>query len=203
MKLYRVLVPLVFGFWVAVAPVAHADPGEPSSVRAAYLALRDRGCDVTTIGSPIVARALRNVPYALRGKIFTSAELTHLFTHDGDWYKATSAGADVDAADRPCVRALDAQEKLLRKRVKLKPSIEQAIIRDGDAVLDMSRLVLSDFTRFRQTEQTRDGSRVWTIHFEAGSGAALVTVECQLPDVDARAKPVRWQKLTCHVLAAG
>ncbi len=202
MKLDRALALVIAGLVVSPAAVlaGHADP---STVQDAYLQLRDEGCDVATIGSPIVARALRNVPYAMKGKIFKSPELTALYTADGGWYQPTDPDADVDSADRACVRKLDAQEKALRKRVKLKKPIEQAITRHTGAVLDMNRLVLADFKKFSQSETTRDGARLWTINFEAGGGAALVTVQCKVPVADVKARPPVWSRLECNVLAAG
>ena len=196
-----VLSALLAGLVLAPGPARAGD--EPTTVRDAYQQLRDGGCQVATIGSPIVARALRNVPYALKGKIFKSAELADLYARDGGWYQPADPRAEVDAADRACVRKLDAQEKALRKRVKLKPAIEQALTRHPGAVLDMYRLVLSDFRTFKQRAQTVDGKQVWTVWFEAGGGAASVQVECTLPAADARARPPAWGQLDCHVLAAG
>lgn len=201
MKLDRALALVVAA--LVVSPAAARAGDEPSTVQGAYLELRDGGCDVATIGSPIVARVLRNVPYAMKGKIFKSPELTALYTADGGWYQPTDPDADVDSADRACVRKLDAQEKALRKRVKLKKPIEQAITRHTGAVLDMNRLVLADFKKFTQSETTRDGARLWTINFEAGGGAALVTIQCKVPVADVKAKPQVWSRLECNVLAAG
>ncbi|MBE7452230.1 MAG: YARHG domain-containing protein [Kofleriaceae bacterium] len=200
MRQAPVLLTMCAGVLLAAPGAAHADP---TSVRAAYLELRDGGCKVSDIGSPIVARALRNVPYAMNGKIFKSPELTYLFQRDGGWYTGSDADADIKSEDRACVRALDAQEKALRKRVKLKAPIEAAITRHPGAVLDMARVVLADFKKFSQAQKTRDGVRSWTIHFEAGGGAALVTVECRLPEVEAKAKAPDWSKLDCNVIAAG
>lgn len=202
MKLDRLLLSTVL---VMLAPAAaRAGHEDPSTVLDAYTQLRDEGCDVSQLGSPIAVRALRNVPYAQQGKIFKSAELTYLYEHDGGWYKPSDAGADVATADdRACVRKLDEQEKKLRKRVKLKKPIEEAVTRHTGAVLDMARLVFADFKTFRQSDKARGGARVWTLEFEAGGGAALVTVECKLPEADAKAKPPAWAKLECHVLAAG
>lgn len=203
MKLDGLLGAVVIGALVTTPAVARAGDDEPTTVRDAYLGLRDAGCDVATIGSPIVARALRNVPYAQHGKIFKSAELAYLFAQDGGWYTPSDAAADVGADDRACVRKLDAQEQKLRKRVKLKKAIEQAITRHPGAILDMTRLVAPDWKKFWQTEKTRDGVRHWTVGFEAGDGAALVTIECTLPEAEAKAKAPAWSKLECHAIAAG
>lgn len=200
MKLELGLLSLVGAAALVVPGVAHAD--DPATVRDAYRELLASGCDVSRLGSPISARVLRNVPYALQGKIFKSAELTYLYEHDGGWYQPTDANADVTAADRACVRKLDAQEVALRKRVKLKKPIEQAITRHTGVVLEMTRLVEADFKKFSQTERTDGGMRVWTAYFEGG-GAALITIECKVPAADAKAKPAVWGKLDCHVLAAG
>ncbi len=200
MKLHSLLVPLVIGA-VALAPaVARAE--DSTTVRDAYTTFRDAGCDAKTIGSPIVARVFRNVPYAQQGKIFKSPELTYLYEHDGGWYKPAAADADVAEVDRACVRKIDAQEKKLRGRVKLKKPIEQAVTRHAGAVLDMSNLVSPDFKKFHQSERTVDGMRQWSVGFEGG-GAALVTITCMVPIADAKAKPPVWSKLECHPLAAG
>ncbi len=202
MKLASVLALAVSGLVLAPA-AARAQAREPTTIQGAYLELRDEGCKVGEVGSPIVARALRNVPYAMKGKIFKSPELTALYIADGDWYRPTDPGADVDSADRDCVRKLDAQEKKLRKRIKLKKSIEEAVTRHTGVVLDMKRLVLSDVTKVSQKESTRDGVRVWKLDFEAAGGAALVTVECKAPLSDMKAKPPVWSRLECNILAAG
>lgn len=197
MRITHSLVVLLAAFTPAFAE------GEPTTVKAAYLALRDGGCKVETLGSPIAVRALRNVPYALNGKIFKATELTYLYAHDGGWYKPADANADVADADRGCVRALDAQEKALRKRVTIKPAIEQAITRHTGAVLDMTRLVLADFKQVKQAEKSAGASRLWTLEFKAGGGAASVQIECSVPEAEAKAKPPVWVGLVCNVLAAG
>lgn len=203
MDISRLLVPGLLGALVMAPSVARAGDDSTSSVRGAYLALRDGGCDVSQIGSPIVARVLRNVPYAMKGKIFTSPELSYVYGQDGGWYQPSSAKAEVDAGDRACVKALGAQETKLRKRVKLKKPIEEAITRHPGVVLEMSQTVLPDFKKFSQAQKTVDGKRQWTINFEAGGGAALVTVTCQLPEAEAKAKAPDWSKLECNLLAAG
>jgi hypothetical protein len=200
MKLSPVLALAITGVALAPAPVRAE---EPSTIQGAYLALRDDGCNVADVGSPIVARALRNVPYAMKGKIFKSADLTALYSADGGWYRPTDPDADVDSADRECVRKLDAREKTLRKKIKIKKSIEEAFTRHTGVVLDMKRLVVSDFPKVSQKESTRDGMRVWELYFEASGGAALVTVECKAPVSDMKAKPPVWSRLECNVLAAG
>jgi hypothetical protein len=203
MKLDRLLLSTVIAAVMLAPAGVRAGDDEPSTVLDAYLSLRNAGCDVSQLGSPIAVRALRNVPYAQQGKIFKSPELTYLFEHDGGWYRPTSATADVgSAADRECVRKLDAQEKKLRTRVKLKKPIEEAITRHSGAILDMTRLVEAGFKKFSQSEKIQDGQKLWTIGF-TDSGAALVTIHCMMPLVDAKAKPVVWSKLECHALAAG
>ena len=82
MKLDRLFLPIVLGA-VTLAPPAARAGDDPSTVLEAYTQLRDAGCDVSQLGSPIAVRALRNVPYAQQGKIFKSAELTYLYEHDG------------------------------------------------------------------------------------------------------------------------
>src|SRR5690348_12879781 len=149
MKLASVLALAVSGLVLAPA-AARAGYEEPTTMKGAYLEFRDVGCKVENVGSPIVARTLRNVPYALKGKIFKSPELTALYAADGGWYEPTDPDADVDSADRACVRKLDAREKTLRKKMKIKKGIEDAVTRHTGVVLDMKRLVLSDFPKMTQ-----------------------------------------------------
>ena len=67
----------------------------------------------------------------------------------------------------------------------------------------MYELAKADFTKFRQSQKTTDGVRRWRLEFEAGSMAALVTIECQLPEAEAKAKVPNWEKLECIRHAAG
>ncbi|MBK9036334.1 MAG: hypothetical protein IPL61_34655 [Myxococcales bacterium] len=195
-----VLIALATAALAAAPTLARAD--DPSPIRDAYVALRDGGCDASTIGTPIVARVLRNVPYAMRGKAFKSAELTYLYERDGGWYTASDPGADVASADRLCVRALDAQEKALRKRVKIKPAIEAAITRDSESVVGLFQVDPTSYKKFSQADKTKDGVRTWTMFFAVGK-VLVHTVACELPAAEAKAKAPDWSKLTCHTLAAG
>jgi hypothetical protein len=203
MKLDRLLLSTAIAAVMLAPASARAGDEDPSSVLDAYLNLRKEGCNVSQLGSPIAVRVLRNVPYAQQGKIFKSPELSYVFEHDGGWYQPSSATADVGSADdRACVRKLDAQEKKLRTRVKLKKPIEEAITRHPGAILEMTRLVQADFKKFTQSEKTQGDMKVWTLGF-SDSGAALIMIECKMPVADAKAKPAVWSKLECHALAAG
>ena len=193
----RLTFALVTAALAAAPALAHAD----SPIRDAYVALRDGGCDASTVGTPIAARVLRNVPYAQRGKVFKSAELTYLYERDGGWYAASDPAADVADADRACVRALDAQEKALRKRVKLKPAIEAVITRDHESVVALFQLDPGSYKKVTQEQKTKAGVRSYGVHFMTGKVVAF-TVACELPEVEAKAKAPDWSKLTCHVLAS-
>lgn len=200
MQLSGVLILGSLGLLAATATTAAAD--KVNRVRDAYQFLRDGGCKASEIGSPIVARVLRNVPYALRGKIFKSPELTYLFEHDGGWYTGTDKSADVAAEDRACVRALDKQEKVLRKRAKIQPAIEAAISRHPEAVVDMLQIGPTDYTKVNQSQKTEDGNRIWGLWFES-RGDLIFTVRCTLPEAEAKAKAPDWSKLDCNTLVSG
>ncbi len=193
----RLAFALITAALVAAPVLAHAD----SPIRDAYTALRDGGCDASTVGTPIAARVLRNVPYAQRGKVFKSAELAYLYERDGGWYTASDPAADVADADRACVRALDAQEKALRKRVKLKPAIEAVITHHHESVVALFQLDPGSYKKVTQEQTTKAGVRTYGVYFAVGK-MVVFTVGCELPEAEAKAKAPDWSKLTCHVLAS-
>ncbi|MEZ4399596.1 MAG: YARHG domain-containing protein [Kofleriaceae bacterium] len=200
MNLPRVVVSVAVATAVGVPAVARADKSAP--VRDAYLALRDGGCDVTSIGSPVVARVLRNVPYALQGKIFKSPELAYVFDHDGGWYQGTDAKADVTAADRACVRALDKQEQAMRKRGKLPAALEAAVTRSGESVIDMMQVPPGEYRKLAAAQRVNDGQRIWTLSFMEGKRLVFL-VHCAMPEAQAKTKAPDWSTLECHTLAPG
>lgn len=188
---------LIIAALVVAPALAHAD----SPIRDAYVALRDGGCDASTVGTPIAARVLCNVPYAQRGKQFKSAELAALYERDGGWYTASDPAADVADADRACVRALDAQEKALRKRVKLKPAIEAVLTRDHESVVAMFQLDPGSYKKVTQEQTTKAGVRTYAAYFVTGK-IVVFTAACELPEAEAKSKTPDWTKLSCHVLAS-
>jgi len=193
----RLALALVTAALAAAPALAHAD----SPIRDAYVALRDGGCDASTVGTPIAARVLRNVPYAQRGKVFKSAELAYLYERDGGWYTASDPAADVADADRACVRALDAQEKALRKRAKLKPAIEAVVTRDHETVVALFQLDPGSYKKVTQQQTTKAGVRTYDVYFATGK-IVVFTIGCELPEAEAKAKAPDWSKLSCHVLAS-
>lgn len=207
MRFHRlVLIALSTFAVVATAPAAHAGD-EPSDLRGAYAALRDGGCDVSKLGSPIAARVLRNVPYAVGGKNFKSPELTRVFFMDGDWYEATTnKDPALSAEDRACVRALSTREQALRKKQKKIPAnIELAIIADPAVMRQMIQMVSTDFPVVR-TRVDRDGAQTeYTLAFETPPGEfeSAVIFTCNLPTSEAKKKIPDWSKITCSVMTAG
>lgn len=194
--------------FAAAAHDAHAgDDDGAVDLRGVYAALRDGGCDVSKLGSPLAARVLRNVPFAQGGKIFASPELTRVFVLDGDWYEpTTSKDPALSAADRTCVRALTLREKALRKKQKKIPAnIELAVTGDRAVMLQMIQSVSSDFPRVR-TRVDRDGAQTeYTLAFETPPGEfeSAVIFTCKLPTSEVKKKTPDWATITCSMMTAG
>ena len=91
-------------------------PAQAESVRDNWLAFSKAGCDVSAIQSPAVSRVLRNTPFAIQGRPFTSVDLAALYAADGDWYKPVKGEVQLSDADTACVAKLKAQEDKLRSR---------------------------------------------------------------------------------------
>ncbi len=192
--------------FAAAASDAHAGD-DAVDLRGAYAALRDGGCDVSKLGSPLAARVLRNVPYALGGKIFSSPELKRVFFLDGDWYEpTTSKDPALSAADRACVRALTTREQALRKKQKKIPaSIELAVTGDRAVMLQMIAMVSTDFPVVR-TRVDRDGAQTeYTLAFETPPGEfeSAVIFTCKLPTSEVKKKTPDWSTITCSMMTAG
>ena len=191
----------------ATSRVARAGGDDQGDLRSAYANIRDSGCDVSKLGSPLAARVLRNVPYALGGKIFKAPELTRVFTMDGDWYEpTTNKDPALSSADRTCIRALTAQEQKLRKKQKKIPAgIEVAVTADRATMVQMTNLVSTDFPKVR-TSATRSGDQTeYTLAFETPSGEfeSAVIFTCTLPTAQAKKKSPDWSTVTCSVMTAG
>lgn len=205
----RVVLALVSTLtFTATSRVAHAGDGDDlGDLRTAYTNLRDGGCDVSKLGSPLAARVLRNVPYAVGGKIFKAAELTRVFTMDGDWYEATTnKDPALSDADRTCIRALTAQEQKLRKKQKKIPAgIEVAVTADRNAMVQMVNLVSTDFPKVRTAVTRSGGQTEYTLAFETppGDTESAVVFTCTLPTAQAKKKTPDWSTVTCTAMAAG
>ncbi|HVK71797.1 MAG TPA: hypothetical protein VM734_00700 [Kofleriaceae bacterium] len=199
----KLLAPTVIGLALLAGAAGPADADDAAPpILTAYDQFRTAGCKVELIGSPIVARVLRNVPYALAGKRFKSPELAALYAADGRgdarWYSPSADEVDVTAADRACVRALGARETKLRKTIKIKPAVEAAITRHGATVLEMMELVTPDFRKARSQVKTVGKDRMFELVFDDGS---QVQIQCTAPAAEVAVED--WSHLACHVLAAG
>ena len=85
------------------------------SIPATYNRLMASGCDLSQVQvwSTIEARILRNTPYAMRGHVFKSPELTAVFSADGSWY-TPSGSVSLGGEDAACVAKLAAREAELK-----------------------------------------------------------------------------------------
>ncbi len=118
-----------------------------------YLDLRGRGCDPVAAGidSAMVARVLRNVPYALAGRSFKSPELDALFRVDlREEYQPSGEGLGLDALDLACVGKLKGHEDRLRRVQCIDPEGEAALISSHPAFLWHARQGMTGL--FRQAD---------------------------------------------------
>lgn len=99
---------------IALIAAAAASIG---TVRAAYTRLMRAGCalDDVQVWSPLEARALRSIPYAVAGYRFSSPELLALFASDGVWFQATTTDVTLSDADAACAEKLKERESTLRE----------------------------------------------------------------------------------------
>ena len=118
------------------APQVASPATKTGPFQAHYLALLEAGCDPSGIDSPIVARALRNTPFAMAGRPFASADLTALYQADGGWYQPRDDSTEIvlGAQDQRCVNAIKAHEELLRKQVCIDKQTQAALTSDHDAL---------------------------------------------------------------------
>ena len=163
------------------------------TVREHYEILVKSGCDLKRypVSMPSEARIMRNVPFAVAGKIFESPELTFLFNHDGGWYKPVKKNVRLHRADRVCVSKLKRKEKDLRKLLPIRKEVEQIITRSRIIFLEMRSISSS------REKMTRSSSHVWidrwswSVVYAACGGSGTpeeihdcsgTSFECYLPD---------------------
>jgi hypothetical protein len=99
----------------------------------AWNALITAGCDpkgtMTHVWTPVEARILRNVPYAMRGYTFSSRELDVFFTRaERNWYEAHTKDVKLPEEARACVDRLKAHEDELRKEWPVAPTVERRLV---------------------------------------------------------------------------
>lgn len=197
---------------LAVSSGAFAQGAHSSgAILAEYQKLRDGGCKVQefNIYTPLEARVLRNVPFALAGRKLSSPDLHDLFQRDGDWYRpATTEGVTLSNADGSCVAKLHQREKQLRRSWKVSKAIEQVVTRHPTVFLSLRRNA-SPGARYRKF-RGRASENEWSIGFTdvaacGGSGTpeeagdcSSVQILCTRPEGSQD-----WKTLTCEVIVAG
>jgi hypothetical protein len=111
--------------------------GSVGSVRMAWRDLLGAHCDLRQVHvwTPVEAKVLWNVPYAIAGQAFEAEELTALFEADGGWYHPSPTPARLRADELDCVSRLQAREQALRAeaRAPLSPEAEERFTRDAGA----------------------------------------------------------------------
>ncbi len=117
------------GWLLSLALLTDASSEVLARIHAEYDDLLAANCDpqVQRIATPIEARVLRNLPYALAGHRFQSSELARLFAQDGQQNSEPSAG-QLGERDRACVARLARHERELRQQIPIDPQVEAVMI---------------------------------------------------------------------------
>lgn len=99
---------------------------DSSPLKSDWEGLLAGGCDLVKghVVTDVEARVLRNAPYALKGYVFKSPELTKVYTADGGWYVPNKdAKMTFTPAEGACIKKLKTLEASL---VKSKKTIRKA-----------------------------------------------------------------------------
>lgn len=124
---------------VAAAPQA-AEPALPAAVakgevRQTWEALLASGCDLKAarIYTSVEARAVRNVPFALKGYRFKDMNLRLLFEADGGWYiPQVDEPPPLSPVESDCVERLKTLEAELHKALPFPEEMAARMIRDHE-----------------------------------------------------------------------
>ena len=116
-------------------PLLHFD-AKPrrDDILADYRDVLGSGCDPTKLGldSPVVLRVLRNTPFAVAGRRFDSADLSALYTADGDWYAPSADDISLSKEDTDCVTRLKAHEDRVRSEHCVPANVQTALTTDPE-----------------------------------------------------------------------
>lgn len=141
------------------------------AIPAAYRALVDAGCDPERAGisTPIEARVLRNVPYAVAGRPFKSPELARLYASDGTWYQAGADGKiELTGADAACVATLKKHEDRLRKHAKLDAKVEAALTASPQIFHGLRALAIPGLRLGKGEQRSTEDQTYWVAPCNAG-----------------------------------
>ena len=180
------------------ADQARLNPNRPGAVKTQWTHLMAGGCDVAkaNISTPLEARVLRNTPFAIKGKIFKSAELAELFAADG-WYKPSAKAPKLAAIDKRCVGKLAKWEKRLRKKLKIGPKVEAFMTRYRELYLQLRKIPYDASHYTARKGKPSKGVSSWGISY---SKECEESGECGGYSIDCtEAKRV----VTCELIAVG
>ncbi|MBI2343441.1 MAG: YARHG domain-containing protein [Deltaproteobacteria bacterium] len=179
-----------------------------------FTQLMQSNCDVKQFGihTPMEARILRNVPYALAGYTFSAEELTTLFAGDGGWYTPTSAQLPVLKPEyRACVERLLVREKETRTLLRIDPEIEKILTGDPRIFLSLRREARPDSVYRNHHPGKKSAHTVeWGFRNEGptscgGNGSrgdktdcTGATIYCERPD-----SSTHWRDFRCQIIWAG
>ncbi len=122
----------------APTPSPSIDMNMAGAAARAWSKLIESGCDPsagdTHVWTALEARVLRNVPFAMRGYSFSSADLTAFFSADGRaWYEGHSKDVVLPEAAATCVDRLKSHEQGLRAATPLDSALEGRLLQDATA----------------------------------------------------------------------
>ncbi|MBI2336115.1 MAG: YARHG domain-containing protein [Deltaproteobacteria bacterium] len=177
--------------------VGNPDPAtKTGAVLAEFEKLMAMQCNVTQFGisTPLEARILKNIPYAIVGRPFTSPELTELFNKDDGWYKpGSSSDVKIKPEHEACITRLQKREDQLRRSVKMDAEVERVFIRDPKIFLGLRAYPKATY---KTTNTTFEKGKHWqwsAIDISPGScggdgspnqrgDCAGIMISCELPE---------------------
>lgn len=204
-----------FYFIVLVSFFAFGVPSVSSaedSIKQDFSNFLNSGCPTNKLVTQVETRILKNVPYAVLGYQFKSADLRFLYSHNGGWYKAsTSTLPKLSSKEQACVDQLAAREKVLKQKYKIDPEIKAVLSRSSKLYFEMRKhLGQNPDARFVTETGGRKTKTSWHWFLVdksacGGSGSpeeadecSGVALMCDLPQ-----GTQDWKKLQCVLSFAG
>ncbi len=165
-----------------------------------------RGCTVqATKGVPPTAlRLLRNVPFAMRGHLFSSPELRKFFQKQRDacghhWYRPGSKKVELPPGpERRCARRIAKIERSLRKRYPLPAKMETFLIEElGSDLLSLVPVLEGKKGRYGVTSSIEHSDGEWRVTLydvspgdeETGDVEFSLTVVCKSDGTECEVYP--------------
>lgn len=181
------------------------------SIKEDYQTFLQQGCDTTLIKTPIEARILRNVPFAILGYKFNSEDLSFVFSHDGTWYKSTTETLPkLSSENSRCVSRIQARETQFKNSFNIDPQIMSALTKSHKVYFWLRTIFSKSPGRWTSPRSPQKSNREWRLFIkdqdncggDGGEESKLdcsgAFIECELPEGE-----TDFSKLKCTMGFAG